>query len=171
MTGRLRTVMRANALLAAAIATAALAMPRVCASAPAHRRAPPMARAHPVSAGLTRISLLGTSGGPRAMPARSEPTNLLVVDGVPYLIDADPGGARQLALAGFEAPQIRTIFITHHQIVELVCVGGASNRTALVTTALISAPTCRLLPAGGPATHAGPLESGRRATRRAGRVG
>jgi ribonuclease BN (tRNA processing enzyme) len=38
------------------------------------------------------------------------------VDGVPYLIDAGPGVGRQIALAGFELPRVRTIFITHHHI-------------------------------------------------------
>lgn len=66
--------------------------------------------------GMTRIILLGTDGGPRAYPARAEPGNLLVVDGVPYLIDAGPGVERQIALAGLQLGGVRTIFITHHHI-------------------------------------------------------
>ncbi len=100
--------MRLNASLAAVFATttatallALAAMPRICAAAPA---------------GVTRLILLGTDGGPRAYPARAEPGNLLVVGGVPYLIDAGPGVERQIALAGFKLADMRTIFITHHHI-------------------------------------------------------
>src|SRR5665213_269686 len=64
----------------------------------------------------TRLILLGTAGGPNVRRFRSEPANLLVVDGTPYLIDAGPGVARQIVWAGFQLPQIRTVFITHHHI-------------------------------------------------------
>lgn len=63
-----------------------------------------------------RIILLGTKGGPTADPARSEPANLLVIDGAPYLIDAGAGVAHQLAKAGYPPTSIRTIFITHHHL-------------------------------------------------------
>jgi ribonuclease BN (tRNA processing enzyme) len=66
--------------------------------------------------GCTRIILLGTGGGPVARKLRSQPANLLVVDGRPYLIDAGDGVVRQLAWAGYQPVQIRTIFITHHHI-------------------------------------------------------
>lgn len=64
----------------------------------------------------TRLILLGTYGGPKATKFRSEPANLLVVDGKPYLIDAGPGVDRQIAWAGFKHADIRSIFITHHHI-------------------------------------------------------
>jgi len=111
--------MRMDSLLAAAIAVIALAaMPRLAVSAPAPRPAlkNPSDTAGPGSAAVTRVILLGTDGGPRAYPARAEPGNLLVVDGIPYLIDAGPGIERQIALAGFKLGGIRTIFITHHHI-------------------------------------------------------
>src|SRR6185437_9074432 len=95
--------MRLNPALPPAVAVVLLlcAVPRICICA---------------NTGVTRIILLGTDGGPRAYPARAEPGNLLVVDGIPYLIDAGPGVERQLALAGFKLAAIRTIFITHHHI-------------------------------------------------------
>jgi ribonuclease BN (tRNA processing enzyme) len=64
----------------------------------------------------TKIVLLGTKGGPTADPQRSEPANLLLVNGKPYLIDAGAGVARQLAAAGYPPPQMRTIFLTHHHL-------------------------------------------------------
>lgn len=65
---------------------------------------------------VTRIILLGTKGGPRATKFRSEPANLLVVDGVPYVIDAGAGVSRRLAWAGYQPTQIRAVFITHHHV-------------------------------------------------------
>jgi ribonuclease BN (tRNA processing enzyme) len=96
----------------ALIALAAIS--HVYAAMPAQESAPHAASS--ASAAVTRIILLGTDGGPRAYPARAEPGNLLVVDGVPYLIDAGPGVERQIALADFKLGGIRTIFITHHHI-------------------------------------------------------
>jgi ribonuclease BN (tRNA processing enzyme) len=104
--------MRLSFPFPAAIAVIALAgMPRLCACAPAQRNS-----ADTAPSGATRIILLGTDGGPRAYPARAEPATLLVVKGVPYLIDAGPGVERQIALAGFKLAELRTIFITHHHI-------------------------------------------------------
>lgn len=68
------------------------------------------------SAHSTRVILLGTGGGPIVRRFRSQPSSLLVADGVPYLIDAGDGTVRQLAWAGFTAPQVRAVFITHHHL-------------------------------------------------------
>jgi ribonuclease BN (tRNA processing enzyme) len=107
--------MRLKLSLAATSAVIVLAaFPRAHASSPALRESSDTAAA--ASAGVTRIILLGTDGGPRPYPARAEPATLLVVRGTPYLIDAGPGVARQIALAGFKLAGIRTIFITHHHI-------------------------------------------------------
>jgi len=64
----------------------------------------------------TRIVLLGTGAGPIPRRFRSQPANLLVVNGTPYLIDAGNGVARQLVDAGYMPADVRTIFITHHHI-------------------------------------------------------
>jgi ribonuclease BN (tRNA processing enzyme) len=62
----------------------------------------------------TRLILLGTDGGPNVSPVRSEPANLLVVNGKPYLIDAGAGVPFQLAKVGYRVGAIDRIFITHH---------------------------------------------------------
>ena len=64
----------------------------------------------------TRLILLGTAGGPIIKAFRSEPSNLLVVDGVPYLIDAGYGCLRQMVTAGFKPEQLAAVFITHHHM-------------------------------------------------------
>ena len=64
----------------------------------------------------TRVILLGTAAGPIPRKERSQPANLLIVGGRPYLIDAGNGVARQLAHVGLMPSDIRTVFITHHHI-------------------------------------------------------
>ncbi len=63
---------------------------------------------------MTRLVLLGTQGGPRESGERAQPSNLLIVKGIPYLIDAGNGVVRQLALAHFQPSDIHEIFITHN---------------------------------------------------------
>jgi ribonuclease BN (tRNA processing enzyme) len=63
---------------------------------------------------LSRLVLLGTQGGPRVTGERAEPSNLLIVRGRPYLVDAGNGVVRQLALAHFQPADIHEIFITHN---------------------------------------------------------
>ncbi|MCF8210414.1 MAG: MBL fold metallo-hydrolase [Rhodoferax sp.] len=64
----------------------------------------------------TRLVLLGTGAGPIPRKDRSQPANLLVVGGRPYLVDAGNGVARQLAHVGFVPSDVRTVFITHHHV-------------------------------------------------------
>jgi ribonuclease BN (tRNA processing enzyme) len=66
------------------------------------------------SSKATRLVLLGTQGGPRPTADRAEPANLLIVNGVNYLIDAGNGVAGQLAKVGVAPADIRDIFITHN---------------------------------------------------------
>jgi ribonuclease BN (tRNA processing enzyme) len=90
--------------------TALLAMPHIaCAQTSAETVA-----AQPAT--KTRLVLLGTGAGPIPRKDRSQPANLLVVGGRPYLIDAGNGVARQLAHAGFVPSDVRNVFITHHHI-------------------------------------------------------
>ena len=65
--------------------------------------------------GSTRLVLLGTGGGPRVTAkGRAKPANLIVVKGVPYVIDCGDGVALQLVRAGVALAALRHIFITHH---------------------------------------------------------
>ena len=66
------------------------------------------------AAGTTRLVTLGTAGGPRGTADRAQPSNVLIVNGTPYLIDAGNGVVRQLMLAGVPFTSIRHIFITHN---------------------------------------------------------
>jgi ribonuclease BN (tRNA processing enzyme) len=63
----------------------------------------------------TRLVLLGTGGGPRIVaPGRSKSANLIVANGVPYVVDCGEGVAHQLVRAGVALNTLRYVFITHH---------------------------------------------------------
>ena len=63
----------------------------------------------------TRLILLGTKGGPRVGEAgRSNPSTLILINDVPYLIDCGYGATKQLISAGVAVNRLRYIFITHH---------------------------------------------------------
>jgi ribonuclease BN (tRNA processing enzyme) len=63
----------------------------------------------------TRLILLGTKGGPRVGEAgRSNPSTLVLVNDVPYLVDCGYGTTKQLLLAGVAVNRLRYLFITHH---------------------------------------------------------
>lgn len=63
----------------------------------------------------TRLILLGTKGGPRVAEGdRSNPSTLLLINDVPYLVDCGYGTSRQLLKAGVALNRLRYLFITHH---------------------------------------------------------
>lgn len=68
----------------------------------------------PAHSAVTRLITLGTAGGPRGTADRAQPSNVLIVNGKPYLIDAGDGVAGQLYRAGVPFTNIRQIFITHN---------------------------------------------------------
>jgi ribonuclease BN (tRNA processing enzyme) len=75
--------------------------------------APPWASAE--GEDRTRVVLLGTRGGPRVDAAgRSNASTLLVIGGVPYVVDCGYGCTRQLLKAGVALKDLRYVFITHH---------------------------------------------------------
>jgi ribonuclease BN (tRNA processing enzyme) len=64
--------------------------------------------------GGDRLVLLGTKGGPRVANGRSNPANVLIVAGRPYVVDCGYGVTRQLVTLGVPLAALRHIFITHH---------------------------------------------------------
>jgi metallo-beta-lactamase superfamily protein len=62
-----------------------------------------------------RVILLGTKGGPRVGEAgRSNPSTLVLINEVPYVVDCGYGTSRQLLAAGVSLNRLRYLFITHH---------------------------------------------------------
>lgn len=63
----------------------------------------------------TKIILLGTKGGPRVLKNGSKnPSVLILINEVPYIIDCGYGTCYQLLEAGISLNKLRYIFITHH---------------------------------------------------------
>ena len=64
---------------------------------------------------MTRIVLLGTKGGPTLAnnTGSSNPSTLLLINDVPYVIDCGYGVSRQMIKAGVTLYRLRYIFITH----------------------------------------------------------
>jgi ribonuclease BN (tRNA processing enzyme) len=66
------------------------------------------------SSPASRLILLGTGGGPTPKPNRSAPAQVIVVNGVSYVVDCGNGVARQMVLAKLKLASLRNVFITHH---------------------------------------------------------
>jgi ribonuclease BN (tRNA processing enzyme) len=62
----------------------------------------------------TRVITLGTVAGPPPRRHRAQSSNLLIVNGTLYVVDAGDGAARRVAKARFNVRDVGTIFITHH---------------------------------------------------------
>jgi ribonuclease BN (tRNA processing enzyme) len=61
-----------------------------------------------------RLITLGTTAGPLPRKDRAQFSNVLIVNGTPYLIDAGDGAARRLVQAGVDFTKIGRVFITHN---------------------------------------------------------
>jgi ribonuclease BN (tRNA processing enzyme) len=61
----------------------------------------------------TRIITLGTRFGPTPAVHQAQSSNLLIVNGMLYLVDAGDGVLRRLAKAGIRFDRVGVIFITH----------------------------------------------------------
>ena len=67
------------------------------------------------AADRTRLILLGTAGGPaRVKGGRKSPAQVIVVNGMAYVVDCGYEVAAQLIAAGIPLSRLRYIFITHH---------------------------------------------------------
>jgi ribonuclease BN (tRNA processing enzyme) len=88
------------------LAAGAAALPAVSRLATAQTH-PPLTQAG------TRLITLGTLAGPFPNPRRAQSSNLLIVNGTFYVVDAGDGVVRRLAEAGVAIREIGTIFITH----------------------------------------------------------
>ena len=63
----------------------------------------------------TRVILLGTKGGPSVgKSGRANPSTLILINDVPYLVDCGYGTSRQLINSGVALNRLRYLFITHH---------------------------------------------------------
>jgi ribonuclease BN (tRNA processing enzyme) len=64
----------------------------------------------------TRLILLGTKGGPRVSPASlpKNPSSVILINGVPYVVDCGYGTSAQLVTFGVPLNRLRHIFVTHH---------------------------------------------------------
>ncbi len=76
----------------------------------------------------TTVVTLGTGGGPLPRKDRAQSSNLLVVNGTLYLIDAGDGVTRRIVQAGYDFRKVGKIFITHPH----------SDHTAGLATLLVS---------------------------------
>jgi len=86
---------------------------------PAFAQAPPVHR--------SRLVLLGTKGGATPSRFRAPASNLLVVDGAPFVIDCPDGVAERLVRAGVALDTLSDIFITHHHSDHVAGLGALLN--------------------------------------------
>ena len=61
----------------------------------------------------TTLITLGTAGGPLPQAKRAQSSNLLIVNGTLYLIDAGGGVTGRIVQSGNNFRQVSKIFITH----------------------------------------------------------
>lgn len=62
----------------------------------------------------TKVVFLGTKGGPRVGLGRSNPANLIMVNGTPIVLDCGMGVSHQLVAAHVPLQSIKYILISHH---------------------------------------------------------
>jgi ribonuclease BN (tRNA processing enzyme) len=67
----------------------------------------------PLAKSGTRLITLGTRAGPTPSVGRAQSSNLLIVNGTQYVIDAGDGVTRRLTRLGINFRNIDDIFITH----------------------------------------------------------
>ena len=72
----------------------------------------------------TRVVLLGTKGGPRVGGDRLNPSTLLLINDVPYLVDCGYGTSLRMVEAKVALPRLRHVFVTHLHSDHLLDYGG-----------------------------------------------
>lgn len=75
----------------------------------------------------SRLVLLGTKGGPTPSRFRAPASNLLVVDGRPFVVDCPDGVAERLVRAGVSLDTLSDIFISHHHSDHVAGLGALLN--------------------------------------------
>jgi ribonuclease BN (tRNA processing enzyme) len=108
------TSLRSLVAAAACLVVATLANAALAADAPASSAAPARSATSQSSAtSATSVTLLGTAGGPGAMPERAGIATLVTVGDRRYLVDAGASVSHQISLVGVSERAIRTVFLTH----------------------------------------------------------
>ncbi|QQO20608.1 MBL fold metallo-hydrolase [Bradyrhizobium diazoefficiens] len=74
----------------------------------------PLAHAQSKAKPRTRIVFLGTKGGPRVEIGRSNPANLIEINGTRVVLDCGMGVSHQMAQAKVPLPSVEYILISHH---------------------------------------------------------
>src|SRR3954464_5750032 len=74
----------------------------------------PVVQAQSDSKARTRIVFLGTKGGPRVEMGRSNPANLVEINGTRVILDCGMGVTHQLAAAKVPLTSVKYILISHH---------------------------------------------------------
>src|SRR6185437_12602576 len=74
----------------------------------------PLVHAQSQAKPRTRIVFLGTKGGPRVEMGRSNPANLIEINGTRIVLDCGMGVSHQLAAARVPLTSVKYILISHH---------------------------------------------------------
>jgi ribonuclease BN (tRNA processing enzyme) len=74
----------------------------------------PLSQAQSQPKARTRIVFLGTKGGPRVEVGRSNPANLIEINGTRIVLDCGMGVSHQLAAARVPLTSLEYILISHH---------------------------------------------------------
>jgi ribonuclease BN (tRNA processing enzyme) len=74
----------------------------------------PLAQAQSEAKARSRIVFLGTKGGPRVEMGRSNPANLIEINGTRIVLDCGMGVSHQLAAAKVPLTSVKYILISHH---------------------------------------------------------
>ena len=92
----------------------------------------------------TRVITVGTTAGPPPRAHRAQASNLLIVNGSFYVIDAGDGAARRIAKAGINVRDIGTPFQVRSATVQHRRHGGVNGRGKYTTRQSLAGETVSL---------------------------